>query len=667
MAKLSRHSTGRLIAIKNISKWRESIEGSESPHKKVQMSILRFLGSLGGHVNAGLVETDSTAVCAQKAVAWDSQDHLTLALPFQDLKPTVYLDPFLPRVCELASSSSDRQTKIAACELLHALVLFILGRSAQPALQKKSPMTKLFRKVFPYLLRLACDVEKVAEQLFRPLVLQMVHWFTRNTQYESPDTIALLDAVLDGIVDSSDTSLRDFCGLCVREFLSWSIKQTSKKQQEKSPINMKSLLKRLYSLASHPSASKRLGAALAFNSIYTVFREEESLVDMFVIEVLVVLIHSLKMAHRDEKALGTQDQCVTAIGHVTRVIRVKSALLNKTNNKKRRIPKGLNAADLFSVVRWLLTQCGSPETACRAQCRGLFTQLAPLIPKTPSASTWIRRTVESEGGQYFITRFEKGGHMKGGIQSHPTLGGKVFSLSDSCAWLEFLLAALDCYNWTLEEQLLSPREVFLLAPSKQSEKPSSLFTSLEQFLSRLALSGVEGASRCFDSAHAVVHTPREVASYTATKCSVLLALLHFVTVLLTRHPKQAFSHVPKSFWAAPLLETVVSCCLQPASVGFDVGDVALTDSLTSECLKCLEALHVCENFPPEEKLQFLELLGAKLSPGGACDLIGQLPLGLDEDDQKRDYGQLTSVLQGHLLLQKSGLLPPILTTIVRCH
>ena len=35
---------------------------------------------------------------------------------------------------------------------------------------------------------------------------------------------------------------------------------------------MKSLLKRLYSLASHPSASKRLGAALAFNNIYTVFR-----------------------------------------------------------------------------------------------------------------------------------------------------------------------------------------------------------------------------------------------------------------------------------------------------------------------------------------------------------------------------------------------------------
>ena len=27
-------------------------------------------------------------------------------------------------------------------------------------------------------------------------MLQMIHWFTKNTQYESPDTMALLDAIL---------------------------------------------------------------------------------------------------------------------------------------------------------------------------------------------------------------------------------------------------------------------------------------------------------------------------------------------------------------------------------------------------------------------------------------------------------------------------------------
>lgn len=71
------------------------------------------------------------------------------------LSTLILSDPFLPRVCELATSSSDRQTKVlmyglhdsyhgnavtpqvAACELLHALVLYMIGKSAQPVAQNK--------------------------------------------------------------------------------------------------------------------------------------------------------------------------------------------------------------------------------------------------------------------------------------------------------------------------------------------------------------------------------------------------------------------------------------------------------------------------------------------------------------------------------------------------
>lgn len=78
----------------------------------------------------------------------------------------------------------------------------------------------------------------------------------------------------DGVVDPMDSTLRDFCGRCIEEFVKWSIKQTTPKQQGKSPTNMKSLFKRIYSLALHPNGFKRLGAALAFNSIYRQFRYE---------------------------------------------------------------------------------------------------------------------------------------------------------------------------------------------------------------------------------------------------------------------------------------------------------------------------------------------------------------------------------------------------------
>lgn len=197
--------------------------------------------------------------------------------------------------------------------------------------------------------------------------MQLIHWFTNNKKFESQDTVAVLEAILvsgnmydkmcsqifwggffvdnndflcrqDGVVDPKDSTLRDFSGRCIEEFVKWSIKQTSPKQQEKSPTNMKSLFKRIYSLALHPNGFKRLGAALAFNSIYRQFRcksfflfyslqpqrlrddydlmdsnnnaelfssrEENSLVEQFIFEVLVIFVESLALAHTDERSMG---------------------------------------------------------------------------------------------------------------------------------------------------------------------------------------------------------------------------------------------------------------------------------------------------------------------------------------------------------------------------
>ena len=37
----------------------------------------------------------------------------------------------------------------------------------------------IFRRVLPVALRLACGAEPVARQLFEPLIMSLVHWFTR--------------------------------------------------------------------------------------------------------------------------------------------------------------------------------------------------------------------------------------------------------------------------------------------------------------------------------------------------------------------------------------------------------------------------------------------------------------------------------------------------------
>ena len=63
-------------------------QGVESPMAKVRIRILRLLGGLGGRANALLLSGGST-VDSSKAVAWDTENYLSFAVPFQDMKPNI--------------------------------------------------------------------------------------------------------------------------------------------------------------------------------------------------------------------------------------------------------------------------------------------------------------------------------------------------------------------------------------------------------------------------------------------------------------------------------------------------------------------------------------------------------------------------------------------------
>ena len=71
-------------------------------------------------------------------MAWDPTPRVKFTVPFPDVKTDIYLDSVLPRVVEMAEGASERQTKVAACELLHSIVLFIVGTSAHHARRDSS-------------------------------------------------------------------------------------------------------------------------------------------------------------------------------------------------------------------------------------------------------------------------------------------------------------------------------------------------------------------------------------------------------------------------------------------------------------------------------------------------------------------------------------------------
>ncbi|KAL9956083.1 hypothetical protein ACROYT_G037506 [Oculina patagonica] len=654
---------GRKIPVKLLKVKKQSQpKTTMTPSTKIRHQILRLLGSLGGQTNMLLLGSTDPS----KAVAWETNNHLTFAVPFQDMKPNIYLDPFLPRLVELATSSSDRQTKVAACESLHSLVLYMLGKSVtQPQGTKKSPMERLWKHVFPALLQLACDVEQVSEQLFKPLVFQLIHWFTNNRKFESPETMALLDAILDGIIHHADTALRDFSAQCIREFLQWSIKQTSEKQLEKSPINIKSLLKRLYSLALHPSAAKRLGAALAFNNIYTIFRQESSLVDIFVLEILVNYLESLSLAHNDDQAKGTRDQCVQVISHLERIIKARAQLLNK-ENKRRRIPRGFEKLDtitLSHMIPWLIKQCGKPSTECRHQCMRLLCQLAPLLPGVSSAAEWMKKTYEDHKS-FFVHRFEGGGGGQNGIQQYPTLRdiGGPFSLKETFLWFDMLLATLDCYMWSFSESLLSPSQVLTVADS--GKKSSVLFKSVAFFLSYMAMSGITAASNCFtpgsSSGKSEVFTPKETDSYNRAKCTVIVRIMNFLTVLLQRYPQETLKIVPTEFWRDDLFTVVLSCILEPGVIGFNMGDVEVVEKLPEQTGIMCKML--AQKLPEQLVEGFKESFEKKIALGSHCNLFDQLPIPLcGTEESQVDHLRLGQLVQGYQQLHSAGLLLSVLT------
>ena len=79
---------------KVVAQWKEGVEGAETPLDRLRQRIVHFLGSLGGSVNGWMIETGSAAMRAAKVVAWDNRNKLKFALPFQDMKPSIYLGTF---------------------------------------------------------------------------------------------------------------------------------------------------------------------------------------------------------------------------------------------------------------------------------------------------------------------------------------------------------------------------------------------------------------------------------------------------------------------------------------------------------------------------------------------------------------------------------------------
>ncbi|KAI8851459.1 hypothetical protein BC829DRAFT_415205 [Chytridium lagenaria] len=128
--------------------------------------------------------------------AWSPSKKVLFKMPFQDFFVELYF---------------DRRTKVAACEFLHSVILLMIGGSQSVSETGAQVLTR---------------------ELFRPLTFQIIHWLTKNSRYENPETMVLLECCFD-ILTSDASNLREFGSDCITEFFRWSLKHTSDKHASK--------------------------------------------------------------------------------------------------------------------------------------------------------------------------------------------------------------------------------------------------------------------------------------------------------------------------------------------------------------------------------------------------------------------------------------------------
>ena len=68
------------------------------------------------------------------------------------------------------------------------------------------------------------------------------------------------------------------------------------------------------------------------------FRESETLVDVYTLQLLYVFVESLAIAQDDDPSLGTQQQAISALTHIERIVKEKSNLFIKETPKRHRPP-----------------------------------------------------------------------------------------------------------------------------------------------------------------------------------------------------------------------------------------------------------------------------------------------------------------------------------------
>jgi DNA-dependent protein kinase catalytic subunit len=352
-------------------------EHSMAMQANIQVRILRFLGKLGGANSKVISDVEGQS----RGVAWDSTPRVSLDLAYQGGVLNMFMDDILPSLCHLATTSSSRQTKIAACEFVHAICLNITNQD-----DGKGVFEQIYSKLFPLVIQLSTDVEKITRQLFEPLTSHLIKWSILTGNDKA--TNVLLSSLTDSLSSETDGALRSFSASSLTHFLKLYFELKRGKQ---SLITLFSLLP---SLACHPNPYKRLGSVLAFKQLCTVMHRhrndphfDHSMIQL--LEIMNSMFSALHLTKPEHQSIGIEGLALQVIEQLGSLIEHFAEAL---------FPHGLSHFVTFLFV----TYCGHVRRPVRVCSQALFEKLLKLLPHNPTPTQWLKNRMTGNGAIYDV-------------------------------------------------------------------------------------------------------------------------------------------------------------------------------------------------------------------------------------------------------------------------
>ena len=143
--------------------------------------------------------------------------------------------------------------------------------------------------------------------------------------------MCLLDSLLDAAASKSNSSLRELGCNLVAEFAKWTLKYQTNPTEKGSSTNhqnIESLIRRIQSNSSHSDPYKRLSAINCYDKLFTILREEDSLIDRFIFEIAHTVLNAIKQSYNQvELSREVINAANKIIDRVEKVIKLKYKML----------------------------------------------------------------------------------------------------------------------------------------------------------------------------------------------------------------------------------------------------------------------------------------------------------------------------------------------------